>query len=713
MIQSEPPPIAVWILEHMTSGDRDEALAGDLLEAHQSGRSNGWYWSQALAACAVSWFESLCLRAPLLVFVLLWTMMAPAWNSVCLVVESDSLQNRFCSIFGGFWILPALIAWTILHSIYLWLGLLVFGAAAKNVGGHLHPGRFKSAFLLAPVIFVPAYGALILTVSLYWYSLFEHSQLRASPLGQIFDLRLLADVIRIPYALALVGVLWGAVLKSGRATVAWPDPSTNSSSANSETLTPALASDSLIVRRFFTLMVGAGLMNALIAGILLCRLPESHSPTAASLCTRAVLYVLAGALAGAGGTYVYWKNPASPFTSKAPLPFLLFALVCAAGWVWIPATVILSEELSPASALVAMIGAFVFTSGLRRVSSPVQGSLPHLAAEQGGGNLFAESLYSAPVEVYGYVVALSVYAGAAALCIRAYFAGTALFVLAASIFAWKKTIPQDQGFDHRQEYKRAALRLARIVIPALFVTLWALLDGVAHRELLAEAGSGSTPRAGNSLKKNPLQSRDHTATLGAGGYEGVILLPHQEKRWAIPPIAAKDVALVPGTKEPLVILFNGPYWYYQAPHTFPGSTAHKANGTPLGFEIRSNNFVPLVMNAHQNLSAAVPVERCREITVGIENFDNTAGEISLGVLLTDGAATKNSTVYLGEQPIVSSQSRDFALKRSPVFETLHFTIPTHTQMRNFNEITVLVLPRAEHALDAPRIAIQQFELYPR
>jgi len=713
MIRREPPPIAVWILEHVTSGDRDEALAGDLLEALQSGRANGWYWRQAIAACAISWFESLRLRLPLLVFVLLWTMMAPAWNSVCLMVESDSLQNRFCSIFGAVWILPALIAWTILHSIYLWAGLLIFGATNRNVGGHLHPGKFKSAFLLAPVVFVPAYGALFLTVNLYWYSLFEHFQLRASPLGQMFDLRLLADVTRIPYLLALVGALWGAVLRPGRANVGWPDPSTNSSSANSEILTPASASDSLIVRRFFTLMVGAGLMNALISGLLLCQLPESHSPTATSLCTRAVLYVLAGVLTGAGGTYVYWKNPASPFSSKEPLPFLLFALICASGWVWIPALVILSEELSPASAFVAMIAAFIFTSGLRRVSSSAPGPLPHLASEQGDVSLFAESLYSAPVEVYGYVVALSVYAGAAALCIRAYFAGTVLFVLAASVFAWKKTIPQGQGFDHRQEYKRAALRLARVVIPALFVTLWALLDGVAHRDLLAEASSGSTPRAGNSLKKNPLQSHDHTATVGAGGYEGVILWPHQDKRWALPPIAAKDVALVSGTKEPLVILFNGPYWYYQAPHKFPGSTAHKSNGTPLEFQIRSNNFVPLVMNAHQHLSAAVPVERCGEITVGIENFDNTAGEISLGVLLTDGAATKVSTVYLGEQSIVSSQSEHFALKRAPVFETLHFTIPTHTQIRKFDEITVLVLPGVEHALNAPKIAIQNFELYPR
>ena len=119
-MRTGPPLIARWMLEHLTSGDRDEALAGDLLEVFQSGRTNGWYWRQAMEACGVSWFESLRVRTPLLVFVLLWSMAAPAWNTVCLTLESDSIQNRFCSIFGPIWILPALIAWTILHSIFLW-----------------------------------------------------------------------------------------------------------------------------------------------------------------------------------------------------------------------------------------------------------------------------------------------------------------------------------------------------------------------------------------------------------------------------------------------------------------------------------------------------------------------------------------------------------------------------------------------------------------
>jgi len=58
MRRTEPPPFATWMLEHCTAGDCDEALAGDLCESYSSGLSDGWYWRQVFAACAVTWSES-------------------------------------------------------------------------------------------------------------------------------------------------------------------------------------------------------------------------------------------------------------------------------------------------------------------------------------------------------------------------------------------------------------------------------------------------------------------------------------------------------------------------------------------------------------------------------------------------------------------------------------------------------------------------------
>lgn len=715
MSRREPPPIAAWALEHLTFGDRDEALAGDLLEALQNGRSNTWYWRQALMACAVSWSESFRERASLLIFALLWSMAAPGWDAICAMANVDHLAYRFISILRIFWLPLYLLVWTTLHSLFLWAGLLIFSVFHLSLGGSFDLTKFKRAFLLVPAIIVPAYFVMFVVVDLYWYAIFEHVQPRGSPLSQMVDLRLLADVIRIPYFLALAWALWGTVRTAGRASFRWLDASAINPIENSDALASRSMLGSFVVRRFFPIMVVAGLLNATIAGLLLCRLPESHSPTLASLLPRAALYMLAGALAGVGGTYLYWRNPASPFRVSAPLPFPLFALICAAGWVWMPAMVILSEQTSPAFAFVALIGVFVLTSGLRRVSS-VYGPIPRSAAASETGNivLFSDVLYPAPVEMYGYVVALSLYAGAIALCFRWRFTAAVLFMLAASVFAWKKTLPQNREFDRGREQKRAALRLAVMVIPALLVTAWAMLDGVTHRNAFAEANAVNALRAANSPVKDVAKSSGPYATaLGTGGYESVILWPYPDKLPAISPVVGENAWLRTGSKEPLVIRFNGPYWYFQPPKKSPGSSAHLATGTPISFDIRSSNAIPLVMNAHQYLSTSIPVERCREIAVDIENRDNTSGEISLGVLLTSRDSTKDAALYLVEQPILSTRPGNFAVKRAPVLETLYFSIPTQAKIRNFSEITVLVFPDIEHTFDAPKIAIQQFQLFPR
>jgi hypothetical protein len=721
MTRREPPQIATWMLEHMTSGVRDEALAGDLLETFQRGRSDGWYWQQAIGACLVSWFESLRARASMLVFVILWTIMAPAWNVFCQNVESGkfstNLAAELISRFGGpVWPLVALVGWILLHAVFLWSGMLIFSVAHTRTGGSLYRDKYKRAFILAPVIFVPAYGVLSLLIGLNWYGYFANFPLLNSPLGQIADFRVLADAIRLPYLLALVSSLWRAIPVSSRALEAANIGSgANASHEHSGVL--AMASpESFHLKRFFVVMVGAGLMNALIAGFLLCRLPDAHAPTLTLLCVRAGFYVLAGVLAGICGTYLYWKNPASPFSVREPLPFGVFVLTCARGWVWVPAMVILSEQLSPATAAIATIGALALTSGVRRISFGVFAADPHPdpTAKQSRANLFVESLYLPYVEPYGYVIAICLYAGGAALFTRSHHTAAMLLAFAAAVFAWKKTIPQSTGFDWGKERKRAVLRLAAFAIPALLVTAWALLDGVAHRNHLAAVSAAVRADAGDKDAGDSAEEpqRDKTA-VGSSGYESVILWPSLKKEPITPPISVENNLLAPGTKEPLIIHFNGPYWYLQPPNKIPGRRAHLAKGTPLALDIHSSNSVALVMDAHEYLSAAIPISRCREITVEVANRDNTIGAISAGVLLTDGSSTKTPTLYLGEQPIISAQIGHFSIKSAPVFETLHFSIPPDVKLKKFNEITVLILPDVEHQFDAPKIAIEQFELFPR
>ena len=70
------------------------------------------------------------------------------------------------------------------------------------------------------------------------------------------------------------------------------------------------------------------------------------------------------------------------------------------------------------------------------------------------------------------------------------------------------------------------------------------------------------------------------------------------------------------------------------------------------------------MNAHQKLTRAIPTARCREIEIAIENRDNRQGLVSLGVLLTDEESSPKRTLYLGQQPVLSTEPRSFLSKNN-------------------------------------------------
>ena len=50
MIERAPPRFALWLLRQFGSPYHGEALAGDLIEQYQEGRSRAWCWRQVIAA---------------------------------------------------------------------------------------------------------------------------------------------------------------------------------------------------------------------------------------------------------------------------------------------------------------------------------------------------------------------------------------------------------------------------------------------------------------------------------------------------------------------------------------------------------------------------------------------------------------------------------------------------------------------------------------
>lgn len=78
MNSAKPPRLAAWILQEFGPELNQEALAGDLNEAFQQGRSKAWYWRQVVAA--IRWPR---LIRPLLGSALLgWLLTSSIWKPV-------------------------------------------------------------------------------------------------------------------------------------------------------------------------------------------------------------------------------------------------------------------------------------------------------------------------------------------------------------------------------------------------------------------------------------------------------------------------------------------------------------------------------------------------------------------------------------------------------------------------------------------------------
>ena len=715
MPRREPLPLASWTLEHLASGERDEALAGDLLEHYRAGRTDGWYCRQVAAACLLSWSRSLAARGPVLAFALIWCLMAPAWQALVESIESDLPYNQIAHFFGPLmlFVLPA--GWTALHAAFLWVGLLVFRAAHEFLRKPLRESGMRRAFWLTALILVPTAFATFVFEQLYQHTLpiLAQANVAATSLGQIADLGIRANLIRIPYFVALAGALWGTVPPARfRQTAPLLDNGPDRASAESEASAVVSASGAFTTKRFLAFLVAAGVVNAMIGALVFCRLPDSIPSSLSTLLFRAIAYIAIGATAGALGAYAYWQGPWSPFRDQPPLPFPLFALVCASGWVWIPSMVIFFEAISAATALVAIVGTFLLVAGVRDVTyftltpAPSKSfSHPHSEAE-----LFEESLYRAPGDATGFTIAICLFVAGVALANQANLIAAVLLALGAALFSWKRTIPRGQSFESQREYRKAALRLALVLVPSILVTSWSLLGGVdqRNRAMQSDGATGASTRS-NSKHSSKLQR----ISYGTGGYESVILWPYPEKSKTVQPIAIPGpVFALPGDR-PINIRFDGYYTYVQPPNKLPGPHAHQAHGTPVDVDIESNNAIPVVMEAHQIFPASIRAAQVGHIDIEIENRDNRPGPISLGLLLTGTDLREKRILYLGQQPIVSTLPGRFIVKTEPVIETLHFEVPAATAFPSLTGLNLLILPDIEHRFVAPKIAIRQFQFYPR
>ncbi len=440
--------------------------------------------------------------------------------------------------------------------------------------------------------------------------------------------------------------------------------------------------------------VATGFLSALAAAFLARPSLPIRLSFSQALAT-AVVWSVATALSGTLGLIVTQSFPQRRL-SWPPRPTLIEALPA---WLLLPPLLLCWLHNSAWALALAAAAAATLALCLRSVSADSPDALvdpePHLP-----GPHFAR--LPPPDSGRPQALAIAVCVETALLLLNrgALFLATLLIALGSFLLAAKRlaSLNAKPGKGTAKPAARAALA----VLAALFFLVPFLLAHFPHPGTIeTRAHAASRP-----------QDRG-TPDAAAGAYQGIILFAVPDKKKQLPPLPIHRDPLRTGLAKPLVIPFDGSYWYFQAPHHDPGTHPHFAHGDPVAVTIYSTGWVPLAMQAHQTLQRTVDLRLCSSMRVSIRNGDNRPGRIDVGVLLSDSTLQGKPSIMLDPQPIVSTEESRFTFKVSPIDEDLTFPIPVHSGLRKFDEITVLFFPGEERSTLGARVGIRQFELLPR
>lgn len=247
MRQTEPPVIAVWMLQHLSPGPRNEALAGDLFEEFCSGRSTGWYWRQVLAAVVIGCFRELLNHRFTLVFAALWSILAPAWLLIIASLEEHfQLSERIWQMDWPWSTISYLSLILAANLIFIWTGLVLYLVPHLCFTRTFGIRRLSRGVLASvPVLFVLCVALIVLPVrflqqghavdrppvtSLSSYTITDLGpiviqrpspqeewdmrygenaiDLYRSPRHAITDMRLSSLIVRLPFFLSILCTLW-------------------------------------------------------------------------------------------------------------------------------------------------------------------------------------------------------------------------------------------------------------------------------------------------------------------------------------------------------------------------------------------------------------------------------------------------------------------------------------------------------------------------
>jgi CubicO group peptidase (beta-lactamase class C family) len=122
---------SVWLVDRINRGSKGHALAGDLLEELENGRSMGWFLHQIAAAVLINSAAIASRCTTLLIFSAGWSLLYPTWRALCVGSPTYTLDHR--GITAWPWATLLELAFGIIPAIvFVWLGAAVFAFLTRS-----------------------------------------------------------------------------------------------------------------------------------------------------------------------------------------------------------------------------------------------------------------------------------------------------------------------------------------------------------------------------------------------------------------------------------------------------------------------------------------------------------------------------------------------------------------------------------------------------
>ena len=446
-------------------------------------------------------------------------------------------------------------------------------------------------------------------------------------------------------------------------------------------------------------LVVTGCLSAAMIASLACRLPRGQTLSWATIVSLSIKYIVVVTVAGAIGTSIPWF-----FLKEKPSFSLAFlSKKVAVSWIFFPCIFLFYRRQSPLMFPALALATVAVTFSLRRLfpasAPPDEGKLPYWH------NADLPNLYGLPIAdfrpVRSFFLAICAQAALILATLDQPLSAGILLSMCLSMLVWRWSALVGSAIKQFAGRKQSVLFCAF----AICFTVLALLPWVAGKSLGSKQIAHRPALITHEARESDVPGSD---------YAGIILWPPPIKKTEIVPPKPHTTSFAIGkASKPVVIPFDGQYWYFKAPNKKPGPRAHIAHGRATYVNVHSTDSAPLLMEAYQNLGTAIDLGCCSEIDVAITNADVRPGTIALGIRLADSGSIGEPSQDLGERTIVSSNAAQISLNRPPVEEVLRFPIPRPTTIHRFNEITIVFVSAKERARGGAKVSIQSFTLIPK